>query len=42
MMAATTPMTATMAKSTARIVLPVDLSLDPLVELTIPPCARMR
>jgi hypothetical protein len=24
---------------TARIVLPDDLSLDPLVELTIPPCA---
>jgi hypothetical protein len=32
-------MTAMMAKSTASSVLPVDLSRDPLVELTIPPCA---
>jgi hypothetical protein len=32
-------MTAMMPKSTARAVLPDDLSRDPLVELTIPPCA---
>jgi len=31
-----------MPRITASIVLPDDLSLDPLVELTIPPCAGMR